>query len=324
MRHRKISGRHQISASGRHLIDGVAFRKSFSQSTDRPAIRIPPRKRIRLTYEEEDEEEDINGGEVLTQHAQLVHENELDSSSDYDELETTDEDADFKLGSDADDVELVKELNDLEKEVEESGGRMDPVEAPIRSDGCNEVSYPLTRALTKRQQRGLGLEGDGIFNLLDDTGKLVTQAYHNPLLDQYYEDASISTIDMPVNQQNHGNSSVKRRSTHTRKSRKTQLLSRRSSTASSKSVRFQGDDIETPATVHGVDETNEYVGGSSQPAEEEEPISPGSNKENVEPGPHTSDSSDVCSHQLEDNDLKTVSLPNFTVLCYGVVRIVKQ
>ncbi|RDW61238.1 uncharacterized protein DSM5745_10736 [Aspergillus mulundensis] len=64
---RQISGRHQISADGRHLIDGVPFGKPFLKrpTSSRPAITIPPRKKRRTAlalwgtgnaYEEEDSE----------------------------------------------------------------------------------------------------------------------------------------------------------------------------------------------------------------------------------------------------------------------------
>ncbi|KAI3326372.1 hypothetical protein HD806DRAFT_404431 [Xylariaceae sp. AK1471] len=54
-RRRRISGRHQISSDGRHLIDGVPFgRPRLRAPTDRPTVRIPPRKRARLTYTQQD------------------------------------------------------------------------------------------------------------------------------------------------------------------------------------------------------------------------------------------------------------------------------
>ncbi|KAJ5225070.1 hypothetical protein N7468_006295 [Penicillium chermesinum] len=49
LRARRLCGRHQITADGKHLIDGVPFGKAFfsrSVST-RPAITIPPRKKRR-------------------------------------------------------------------------------------------------------------------------------------------------------------------------------------------------------------------------------------------------------------------------------------
>ncbi|GKZ23737.1 hypothetical protein AbraIFM66951_009769 [Aspergillus brasiliensis] len=67
LRARRLSGRHQISSDGKHLIDGVPFGKPFLKrpTSSRPAITIPPRKKRRTSaagwdygsrYEEEDTE----------------------------------------------------------------------------------------------------------------------------------------------------------------------------------------------------------------------------------------------------------------------------
>ncbi|THC98722.1 hypothetical protein EYZ11_001785 [Aspergillus tanneri] len=67
LRARRLSGRHQISADGRHLIDGIPFGKPFLKrpTSSRPAITIPPRKKRRTNltgwgngvgYEDEDTE----------------------------------------------------------------------------------------------------------------------------------------------------------------------------------------------------------------------------------------------------------------------------
>ncbi|KAJ5121129.1 uncharacterized protein N7515_009090 [Penicillium bovifimosum] len=49
LRARRLCGRHQITAEGKHLIDGVAFGSPFLKrtTTSRPAITIPPRKKRR-------------------------------------------------------------------------------------------------------------------------------------------------------------------------------------------------------------------------------------------------------------------------------------
>ncbi|KAE8351873.1 hypothetical protein BDV28DRAFT_11032 [Aspergillus coremiiformis] len=56
LRARRLSGRHQISTDGKHLIDGVPFGKPFLKrpTSSRPAITIPPRKRRRTTFETQD------------------------------------------------------------------------------------------------------------------------------------------------------------------------------------------------------------------------------------------------------------------------------
>ncbi|EEH36457.2 hypothetical protein PAAG_06875 [Paracoccidioides lutzii Pb01] len=49
---RRLTGRHQISIDGRHLIDGVPFGKPYIQRAvpSRPPITIPPRKKRRLNF----------------------------------------------------------------------------------------------------------------------------------------------------------------------------------------------------------------------------------------------------------------------------------
>ena len=51
---RKVSGRHQISSDGKHLFDGWVFGRPRPRGPiDRPAIEIPPRKRRRITYDDD-------------------------------------------------------------------------------------------------------------------------------------------------------------------------------------------------------------------------------------------------------------------------------
>ena len=59
LRRRRISGRHQISVDGRHLVDGVAFGRPWLKApVNRPAIDLPPRKRARITYDSDEEYDD--------------------------------------------------------------------------------------------------------------------------------------------------------------------------------------------------------------------------------------------------------------------------
>lgn len=59
LKRRRLSGRHQISDDGRHLIDGLAFGRSWLRTPrDRPHIDLPPRKRVRFSNEDEDEHEE--------------------------------------------------------------------------------------------------------------------------------------------------------------------------------------------------------------------------------------------------------------------------
>jgi len=67
LRVRRLGGRHQISGSGRHLIDGVAFGKQWLRRR-RPLIVIPRRKKRRL------ELDDTGDDMALGWPAQQVHE----------------------------------------------------------------------------------------------------------------------------------------------------------------------------------------------------------------------------------------------------------
>ncbi|KAK8024587.1 hypothetical protein PG993_012653 [Apiospora rasikravindrae] len=53
LKQRRLSGRYQISADGKHLIDGIPFgRPLLKAPRGRPALDIPPRKRRRIAIEE--------------------------------------------------------------------------------------------------------------------------------------------------------------------------------------------------------------------------------------------------------------------------------
>ena len=68
LKRRQLSGRHQISSGGKHLIDGIPFGRPWLMTPrDRPPIELPPRKRARIGYgpgsgcegvEQQDEDED--------------------------------------------------------------------------------------------------------------------------------------------------------------------------------------------------------------------------------------------------------------------------
>ncbi|KAF2259779.1 hypothetical protein CC78DRAFT_620743 [Lojkania enalia] len=65
VRSRTLTGRVQISESGQHLVDGVPFGRPYLKRPNRPAIPIPPRKRLRLA-------EDATGDLVEPEFASLI------------------------------------------------------------------------------------------------------------------------------------------------------------------------------------------------------------------------------------------------------------
>lgn len=77
VRQRRISGRHQLSADGRHLIDGFPFgRPRLRGPINRPSIDIPPRKRRRTLFDESMDD--------LEESNLLVNANDDDESEDLD------------------------------------------------------------------------------------------------------------------------------------------------------------------------------------------------------------------------------------------------
>ncbi|KAL4930526.1 uncharacterized protein BDV17DRAFT_40330 [Aspergillus undulatus] len=158
---RRISGRHQISNDGKHLIDGVPFGKPFLKrpTSSRPAIMIPPRKKRRTAlalwgsrsaYEEEDTDwapapQHIGTGKELSLlkpesvSAQGVEDEYEDAYQDaYEDYHEPNEDGDGTVIRhhidktseasesendvyDADAGELSQELQDLKKDMDMSG-----------------------------------------------------------------------------------------------------------------------------------------------------------------------------------------------------------
>ncbi|KAF2808203.1 uncharacterized protein BDZ99DRAFT_464100, partial [Mytilinidion resinicola] len=94
VRARTLAGRCQISEGGQHLVDGIPFGRPHLRDPNRPPVRIPPRKRRRITEEVEvavygelvdNEEAQPNG--MIPQHWKLAlnapEDNEDDEDGNY-------------------------------------------------------------------------------------------------------------------------------------------------------------------------------------------------------------------------------------------------
>lgn len=223
IRYRKISGRHQISADGKHLIDGVAFGRAFLRRTARPPIRIPPRKRPRLTYNDEDDDGDY-GDEVQRQI--VVHPDFED-----DEASATDSDYGGDEGSVSEDEEdLADEVNEIQKDVKAADPETGRVEDIVR----------------RQQQKtsGLGLRPLGV--LADVNGTPFPAEHSNRLRDmledrERFEDTSSS---VPTKRCRLDTSPK-----NSKRSRRKITGEARDLDANNKSVRFNEVELATPATV---------------------------------------------------------------------------
>jgi len=264
LRVRKVSGRHQISEDGKHLIDGVAFGRPFLRKAARPAIRIPPRKRRWITYDEEDDPDSVDIYDNRQVVVRARTENADTASSEHEDDEDEEEDLD-------------QELEDLQEDV-----------------GVEQVTTGAqgrSRRIARQRQDPQGL---GLLRLVDDNGRPFDGIYSNPLLDMYsQDDPSQETPNIQVG--NHDRKNRKSRLTKPTKSsvhdqpKHSEEICRRSSSGSIKSVRFEGAERGTPATILESKNSDDNEDDDFEPEEIDE-----SDKENAEPREDIPASQDVC------------------------------
>ncbi|KAI1081549.1 hypothetical protein F5B20DRAFT_536478 [Whalleya microplaca] len=149
-RRRRLSGRYQISSEGKRLIDGLPWgRPLLKPPTSRPPIRVPPQKRRRLAYDQdetgwqnqpEDGAEDapmllLTSGESSRDGADSssigigdgFEDADVEDNNYGEEAEPANFDADSESDEYAeedlemqDDEDIAQELRDLEEEEEEN------------------------------------------------------------------------------------------------------------------------------------------------------------------------------------------------------------
>ena len=292
LRVRRISGRHQISADGKHLIDGIAFGRPFLRKAGRPTLRIPPRKQRRVTYDGPDYVDNIEGGG----DGQLVIRNGLNNgygpmaqedSDDLSELFPTDE---YEEDWDA-------ELEGLQDDMQV--GAKEGANIAADNDGAGALRNSTRRSRTSAT-------GLGLLQLLDENGRPFVGEYHNPLLDEFEQDVLPSS--RPTNKRRnrsatslqqgalkgarrgYDNDSANLASMSGQKS-----ISRRNSACSNKSVRFDDAESATPATILESQGSDEEDDEDFAPDDVDE-----SDKENAEPVLNDTGSIDVISSTLPD------------------------
>ncbi|WYZ41248.1 hypothetical protein EsH8_V_000143 [Colletotrichum jinshuiense] len=128
LKRRRLSGRHQISADGRHLVDGLAFGRPWLRAPrDRPAVTLPPRKKARIAYSSDDEhdtpsesDKELPMLEFASTRAQedpssvRLRARFYDAESDSNREE---DDEDFEPASDGDDEDADPEDEDMQEEL---------------------------------------------------------------------------------------------------------------------------------------------------------------------------------------------------------------
>ncbi|WQF88256.1 hypothetical protein CDEST_13270 [Colletotrichum destructivum] len=136
LKRRRLSGRHQISIDGRHLVDGLAFGRSWLRPPrDRPAVTLPPRKKARITYGSDDDGEEDSSAEegnelpMLEYESTRAHEDpasvklrtrfyDADADADADTDDDSEDEEDFEPSPDAaEDDDMDSEDTDIQDEL---------------------------------------------------------------------------------------------------------------------------------------------------------------------------------------------------------------
>ena len=242
----------------------MAFGRPFLRRADRPAIRIPPRKRRRIIYDEED---DLNIEEP-DYDRQVVIRAGFDDTDEAVAGDESHDDDDFAPDNEEEE-DLGSELQELQNDLSFQAG--------VGEDVSQDDVQP----------------GLGLLQLLDDDGQPFTGQYSNPLLDLYGQDEP--PHDQPEKRvRKRGtaalahSSSENIRSILRDSSASPQRVGRRDSAGSNRSVRFENAERATPATIRE-SEDSDADDGDFEPGEVDE-----SDKENAEPPVHETESSEVC------------------------------
>lgn len=295
LRFRKVSGRHQISADGKHLIDGVAFGRPFLRRADRPSVRIPPRKRRRITYDEEDE--DV--GEEANDRQLIIRDN-------FEDEDVSDEDSDDEDDEDDEDYSAVEEKDDLAEELddlrndllEDTHGGLEDAERALNLDGVVEASGIDTRS-RRRRKHGLGLQGPALLELLDENGRQYPEEYNNPLLDLFGEDEPFHEPLADKTFKRRKSNRLRDTAQNGKDAAKGPPASPQSASGqplSSSKVAVQSNSAETvtPATVRLDDDVELLNADGVERQDINQPDMDESDKENAEPQDEESDLDEVC------------------------------
>ncbi|KAI9880804.1 MAG: hypothetical protein M1830_000240 [Pleopsidium flavum] len=305
LRSRKLSGRHQISYDGKHLIDGVAFGRPFLRLTDRPAISIPPRKRRRLMHG--DDGADSTGGAVSDGQV-VLRADFFNTDEDKDDSE---QDEQF-VHEDDDETALADELRDLQRESDNMLGVNDHQNSQSPNRAMHLLESGKSQGRLTRSRQGvheLQLDDGKILKLIDEHGRPYPGEYRNALLDYYTQDHVASeTTPGPTSKRRKRvaralNVTPKVVSSITHASKGS---NRRSSTDSVKSVRFEepGYDASGASLTVEEDESNDEDFRPDGPIDSDEE----SDKENFEPRDPLSDSSTVSSESESESSDTSSSL----------------
>lgn len=162
VRSRTLTGRDQIAADGRHLVDGVPFGRPALKAPVRPEIRIPPRKKRKLNLPEDGAEDD---GSEEARPLMLMESGEELDDDDGDEEDENDEDfeadASSSDGSSSDESERSEDSESSSDDDSSESGAEDT----SASDSDNAESWdgiPSSEPLTPSRKTDKTVLTNGI------------------------------------------------------------------------------------------------------------------------------------------------------------------
>ncbi|CAL3968500.1 unnamed protein product [Diplocarpon coronariae] len=138
LRVRRISGRHQISDDGKRLYDGLALGRPFLRvPASRPAVNIPPRKKRRVAYNDDEDDDKAFAPLMEAEDPDSEEPQQTITEADLDEDDSEDDD-DFAPGEDSDaseeDSNSIEEDHNQQRVVctdsEDTGSKEDEDFAP--------------------------------------------------------------------------------------------------------------------------------------------------------------------------------------------------
>lgn len=194
---------------------------------------------------------------------------------------------------------LQDELHSLQSELQEDPSDITMVEGNLEMKlGTKSGQNSATSTIRSMRQRntGLGLGLGGTLLLVDEFGKPYPKEYNNPLLD-YFDDDQIETGKLSDPQNNDiktGGGTITRNDIYQDIDSRSKTPSR-SSSASTKNVRFKEPEVPTPATNMEIDITDDSEDDSFKPDEDTDTSIDESDKENATPRLNKSELEEVNS-----------------------------
>ncbi|KAL9613149.1 MAG: hypothetical protein Q9167_002314 [Letrouitia subvulpina] len=248
-----------------------------------PAIKIPPKKRRRILYDE-----GSNGSGVLVVdpgHRVTFNAGFDDDANDSFQGSHSSEENDTDSADGDIEEALQDELHSLHSELQEDSNNIAIFDGGLKMklgfESGQDSATPTTRSMRQRN-KGLGLEDTLL--LVDEYGRPYPKEYDNPLLDYFYDDhpKTGKLSDSQNNMTKVPGGTVTRNKIYQDVDSHSKTPSR-SSSASTKNVRFEEPEVPTPATIMEVDITDDSEDENFEPDEDTDTSIDESDKENATP-----------------------------------------